>query len=622
MPPSVKQYDTYSDQTNVKDDLNHIKDFCSQFPKDKQNYIEDLNATPEHRPQVLVWAPSLTYFVYVHRVLKNVIITLLFEWSMPIFHPFNFCLLITVFPTLIIGIIILEVALHIGLKFGLGELIQRIADEWADGLSIVNWWDPRIFTSEVDEIVKDGIIALDAPLPPPLPEKQLDDSIFGVEGTIQHRGFHLDIAELLLFMSCIIYERNDEIVRNAHKLTSEITRQKGKSITQEDIKTITDRLKESESRIHEQARKWGLKFTSLSELNSLGGPFSGMFWSLEHNFIVVVFKGTTPLNFEDFVIDLMFQRTDARSFVFGEVHEGFYTSLFPQSGHSTSRSSRSSPYITILRAIRSKAAEIQDLRSEKLKVNVWVTGHSLGAALASLFYTRLIKSPGDLGPNCILRDGYMFGSPSIGDADFAAEFASYTNSPYDRHNTLWRIIDDTDIITKLPPGWSDPSVRRVINKSSILNYAHVGEGIRFFQDGSRPSSTKNLFSSGKEPIIIERASDNLSFIGWTRSNVNELFGWAKLNMNDDGEDNVEKSHSSKNVFQEYKHKEGSPLAIIEKLMPTFFKNHLPARYFSVMQRSRKYFDYSHSSTTVNEKDNTYASGSKNFQEFAEKHIEK
>lgn len=139
MPPSVKQYDTYLDKTNVKDDLNHIKDFCSQFPKDKQNYIEDLNATPEHRPQVLVWAPSLTYFVYVHRVLKNVIITLLFEWSMPIFHPLNFCLLITVFPTLIIGIIILEVALHIGLKFGLGELIQRIADEWADGLSIVNW---------------------------------------------------------------------------------------------------------------------------------------------------------------------------------------------------------------------------------------------------------------------------------------------------------------------------------------------------------------------------------------------------------------------------------------------------------------------------------------------------
>lgn len=139
MPPSVKQSDTYLGQTRVKDDLEHFRDFHTKFPKDKQHYIEDLNATSDHKPQVLVWVPSLTYFVYMHRVLKNVIITLLFEWSMPIFHPLNFCLLITIFPTLVIGIIILEIALHIGLKFGLGDLIQKIANEWADGLSIVNW---------------------------------------------------------------------------------------------------------------------------------------------------------------------------------------------------------------------------------------------------------------------------------------------------------------------------------------------------------------------------------------------------------------------------------------------------------------------------------------------------
>src|SRR5204863_3467072 len=125
------------------------------------------------------------------------------------------------------------------------------------------------------------------------------------------------------------------------------------------------------------------------------------------------------------------------------------------------------------------------------------------------------KSPDDLGPNCVLRDGYMFGSPSVGDADFAAEFASYTNRPYDRLSTLWRIIDDVDIITKLPPGWDDPSVRRLVDKSSILNYAHVGEGIRFFQNGKKPVSTRNLFSSGKEPVIIDREEEDNLF-GWYR----------------------------------------------------------------------------------------------------------
>uniref|UniRef100_A0A1D1ZB98 Phospholipase A1-II 1 n=1 Tax=Anthurium amnicola TaxID=1678845 RepID=A0A1D1ZB98_9ARAE len=601
-----------SSQPNFEDDSE--PNVYSNFPKDSQNHIEDLNATPDHKPQVLVWIPSLTYVVYMHRALKNIIITLMFEWSMPIFHPFNFLLLITVFPTLIIGIIILEVGLHVGLKFGLGTLIQKIANEWGHGLSIVNWWDPRIFTSEVDDIVKGGIKALDAPLPPPLPEEQLDDSIFGVEGTIQHRGFHLDIAEFLLFMSCIIYERNDEKVRMAHKLTTQIANGKGSSIKSEEIKIVTDLLRESEIRIHQQASKWGLTFTSLSELNSLGGPFSGMFWSEQHNFIVVVFKGTTPLNFEDFVIDLMFQRVDARSFVFGEVHEGFYTSLFPQSGYST-RSSRSSPYISMVRAIRAKAADILERQGEKVKINVYVTGHSLGAALASLFYSRLIKSPGDLGPNCILRDGYMFGSPSVGDADFAAEFASYSNSPYDRQGTLWRIIDDSDIITKLPPGWDDPSVRRVIDKSSVLNYAHIGEGIRFFQDGSRPASTRNLFSSGKEPIIVERDNEKYS-----------LFGWRKLktrdnDTDDDSDNEKETSHLSKgDKFKEYKHKPGSPLRLVEKLLPTPFRNHLPARYFSVMQRSRKYFDGTTTTTVDDEDTKNFASGSKSFKEFANKHI--
>ena len=46
-----------------------------------------------------------------------------------------------------------------------------------------------------------------------------------------------------------------------------------------------------------------------------------------------------------------------------------------------------------------------------------------------------------------------------------------------------------------------------------MNYVHVGEGIRFFQNGARPAVTSNFFSSVKELIIIQRGPDNISFLG-------------------------------------------------------------------------------------------------------------
>jgi len=94
---------------NNKNDLE--PDFYATFSKDNQIHIENLHALPpSQEPQGFVLFPSLNYVVYIHRVLKNLITTLLFEWSMPIFDPFNFLLLVTVFPTFIVGIILLEIS--------------------------------------------------------------------------------------------------------------------------------------------------------------------------------------------------------------------------------------------------------------------------------------------------------------------------------------------------------------------------------------------------------------------------------------------------------------------------------------------------------------------------------
>ncbi|CAG8621556.1 2743_t:CDS:2 [Ambispora leptoticha] len=524
----------------------------NQWTPNVDTYIKDLRIIPEHKFTVTTLFPPLTYVVYFHRAIRDLVLTVLFNWSMPFLHPLNFLVMVTVFPAIVIVLVVLEAVLRISYSLGFGYVLKGISKKWGDGLSPVNWSNPTIFSDDkVNKIVKVGIARLARPLAPAV-ETVAETTNRGTTNVKQTREFNLDIAETLLLMSAIIYERDDLKVHEARKLALERD-----TIKRDDA--IYNKLRDSEKRIHEQADIWNLKFTRLSELNSLGGPFAGMFWSDEHNFIVVVFKGTTPTDFEDFLVDAMIQRVDARPYVFGEVHEGFYTSLFPETDRITPRGHASSPYITIIKKIREKAARIRERNAQlsppiHAPVNLWVTGHSLGAALSTLFYSRLLNSPADLGPNCILRDGYLFGTPAIGDADFAAEYAAISNTPFDRQNTLWRIIDDTDIITKLPLGFEDPSVLRFSDKFSVFNYAHVGEGIRFFQDGRPPVSTWSLFKDSRAVVCDET--------------------W----------------HSRKDAFPKYEHKLGSPLMWVEKLLPTFFRNHVPIRYFEAMERARVYFD--------------------------------
>ncbi len=69
----------------------------------------------------------------------------------------------------------------------------------------------------------------------------------------------------------------------------------------------------------------------------------------------------------------------------------------------------------------------------QLRCPVYFTGHSLGAALATLAAAR--HTPTAL---------YTFGSPRVGDEDFAASLK-------DIEHTIHRVVDDQDGVTRLPP---------------------------------------------------------------------------------------------------------------------------------------------------------------------------
>jgi pimeloyl-ACP methyl ester carboxylesterase len=73
--------------------------------------------------------------------------------------------------------------------------------------------------------------------------------------------------------------------------------------------------------------------------------------------------------------------------------------------------------------------EIEKLQAQGLKI--WITGHSLGAALATLAADRLQAVHGL----------YTFGSPRVGDEAFQARFRP----------KAYRVVNGKDIVASVPP---------------------------------------------------------------------------------------------------------------------------------------------------------------------------
>jgi hypothetical protein len=134
---------------------------------------------------------------------------------------------------------------------------------------------------------------------------------------------------------------------------------------------------------------------------------------------VLAFRGTEPDDPSDLFTDAKFAFTPwtANGKVLGNVHDGFessFRSIFPTD-----------------QALRSTFTG-----SER----VLITGHSLGAALATL--AASVFAPGHL---------YTFGSPLVGDEAFRRSMHDVDHARY---------VDCCDMVTRVPP--------------EFLGYVHVG----------------------------------------------------------------------------------------------------------------------------------------------------
>lgn len=321
----------------------------------------------------------------------------------------------------------------------------------------------------------------------------------------------LDVSKLLLALSALIYTRRRKAVSESLLLVSP---------------PPSDPTLDPDATISETASACfaGLHYQPICELGhgrsstSPGAPVAGLFYHPSHpNFIVLAFKGTSPAAFSEWVVDFDYRWIDASRYLgpgYGQVHRGFYESFFPTgNGKEDAYQNGVTPYELIRRAIVATAGTLRRLNGER-EVNVYVTGHSLGAALASMWYARAVQRPDDFANAssgssagqalAVIRDLYVFGAPIFGDVHAVNSFnyrlneddpgelssqstprpqSSSTPPARNLRREAWRLVSHRDAIGTLIPSLGDDAggatdVDAALSASNSFNYAHVGQEIQ------------------------------------------------------------------------------------------------------------------------------------------------
>lgn len=146
----------------------------------------------------------------------------------------------------------------------------------------------------------------------------------------------------------------------------------------------------------------------------------------DRNDLWFAFRGTEPSKLNDVMADLKVVKNSA--IAGGKVHGGFQQEV-------------NDLWMDIL-------AELEHNDQLKVRKDVYITGHSLGAAMATIAATRY--QPEEL---------FTFGSPRVG----GHKFIRNIKCPH------LRFMNNNDIVCRIPPAW--------------LGFVHHGEMIYFNADG-------------------------------------------------------------------------------------------------------------------------------------------
>lgn len=170
--------------------------------------------------------------------------------------------------------------------------------------------------------------------------------------------------------------------------------------------------------------------------------------------IIIAFRGTSEI--KDWLTDAAsIQKSWSSILNIGKVHSGFFDSL-------------NSVWSLLME-------HLQELQTNNQRI--WITGHSLGGALAALTYATLRLQ----SPKYELAGAYTFGQPRIGDQIMCQAFDA------DSKHHFFRVVNNNDVVPRVP----SKVVRKVLSLAflagkkihDIHTYEHMGTLLYFDANG-------------------------------------------------------------------------------------------------------------------------------------------
>jgi hypothetical protein len=228
---------------------------------------------------------------------------------------------------------------------------------------------------------------------------------------------------------------------------------------------------------------YGLEFASVDEMSVVNGPMlivaSGFFARSQNGRVgILSFRGTEPTSAINWLTDA---DVVMRPLGDGMVHRGFYANMeaiWEEINDSLAKALEP----------QSKVNGTPELKPMEC---LYITGHSLGAAMAVVAGAKIFLDGGPALRRCV-RGIYTYGQPAVGDRAFGKQCQRWFA------DRLYRHVFASDVVARLPP-------------STTGGFEHFGD-IRVAAKASDPWMPPDSLGTQATLVLAAVVSCGISFL--------------------------------------------------------------------------------------------------------------